>query len=45
LAIAVVREVETNISPANMKPKHEDELDKSINVKLNYKLVRCNIEV
>jgi hypothetical protein len=38
LAIAVVNEVKTNISLANMKIKHEDELDKSINVKLNYKL-------
>jgi hypothetical protein len=33
LAIAVVNAVKTNI--ANMKLKHEDELDKSINVKLN----------
>jgi hypothetical protein len=36
LAIAVVSEVKANISLANMKLKHEDELDKSINVKLNY---------
>jgi hypothetical protein len=38
LAIAVVNEVKTNISLANMKLKHDDKLDKSINVKLNYKL-------
>jgi hypothetical protein len=30
LAIAVVNEVKTNISLANLKLKHEDELDKSI---------------
>jgi hypothetical protein len=36
LAITVVNEVRTNISLANMKLKHEDEPDKSINVKLNY---------
>jgi hypothetical protein len=36
LAVAVVNEVKTNISLANMKLKHEDELDKSINVKLKY---------
>jgi hypothetical protein len=34
MAIAVVNEVKTNISLANMKLKHEDEIDKSINVKL-----------
>jgi hypothetical protein len=38
LAIAVVNEVKTNMSLANMKLKHEDELDKSINAKLNYKM-------
>jgi hypothetical protein len=38
LAIAVVNEVRTNISLANIKINHEDELDKSINVKLNYKM-------
>jgi hypothetical protein len=32
-AIAVVNEVKTNISLPNMKLKHEDELDKIINVK------------
>jgi hypothetical protein len=29
LAVTVVSEVKTNISPANMKLKHEEELDKS----------------
>jgi hypothetical protein len=38
LAIDIVNEVKTNISLANMKLKHEDELDKRINVKLNYKM-------
>jgi hypothetical protein len=38
LAIAVVNEVKMNISLANMKVKHEDELDKSINAKFNYKM-------
>jgi hypothetical protein len=38
LAIAAVNEVKTNISLANMKLKHEDELDENINVKLNYKI-------
>jgi hypothetical protein len=38
LAIAVVNGVKTNISLANMKLKHENELDKIINVKLNYKM-------
>jgi hypothetical protein len=37
-AIVVVNEVKTNISLANMKLKHEDELHKSINLKLNYKM-------
>jgi hypothetical protein len=37
LAIAVVNEVKTNISLANMKLKHEDEQDKRINVKLTIK--------
>jgi hypothetical protein len=37
LAIAAVNEVKTNISLANMKLKHEDELDKIINVKLTIK--------
>jgi hypothetical protein len=36
LTIVVVNDVKTNISLANMKLKHEDELDKS--VKLNYKM-------
>jgi hypothetical protein len=38
MAIAVVSEVKTNISLANMKLKHEDGLDKRIIVKLNYKM-------
>jgi hypothetical protein len=38
LAIAVVNEVKTSISLTNMKLKHEDELHKSINVKLKYLL-------
>jgi hypothetical protein len=45
LAIDVVNEVKTNISLANMKLKHEDELDKSITVNLNYKLIRYNTVV
>jgi hypothetical protein len=36
--IAVLSEVKTNISLANVKLKQEDELNKSINVKLNYKM-------
>jgi hypothetical protein len=38
LAIAIVNEVKTDMSLENMKLKHEDVLDKSVNVKLNYKM-------